>query len=374
MKDGAGLRLRALEKRFGRKEVLQGINLEAEPGEILALTGPSGAGKSTTCRIVSGIEDPNGGELWLGGREIGALSPQARDIAYMYESYALYPNFNVYDNVAWPLRAPGRRTSYDETRIRDCVQEVLDLVELSEFGQRLPGELSGGQKQRVALCRAIIREPAAFLLDEPISHLDAKLRHKLRAAVRVRLKSMNAPTVWCTPDATEGLSVADRVAVLVNGRLLQVGTPEDVYRSPSNVGVARLMGDPSMNLLSGEVVEDACVLVFVNQSVAVRLPAPIQFEIGRSESSEEFVLGIRPADLEICSPEDDASSSTGEVYAVEPFGKFAIVTVRLGEQFVKVKSYGELRAEAGSVIGVRFPDEEYILFEGKSGDAVRMRE
>ena len=366
-----GLRLDGVTKRFGQIEVLRQISFRVNPGEILALTGPSGAGKSTTCRIISGIEQANAGEVWLGRRELSALSPQARDIAYMYESYALYPHLSVYDNVAWSLRAPSRKVKYNEMQIDGFVREVLELVELSGLEQRFPSELSGGQKQRVALCRAIVRLPVAYLLDEPISHLDAKLRHKLRAAVRHRLKSREVSTIWCTPDATEALSVADMVAILVDGRILQIGAPETVYRNPMNVGVARLIGDPSMNLLSGTLVEDGEKLTFVHQSATVRLSDPIRNRLSRVSNGHKFLLGIRPTDLVISAPEKKETSTRAEVYTFEPFGKYSIITLRMGQDLLKIKSYQQVsRLQAGDVVGIQFPDSNFILFEAESGEAI----
>jgi multiple sugar transport system ATP-binding protein len=214
---GEELKLRSLEKRYGDAVALEAFDLDVAPGEIVALTGPSGAGKTTTCRLISGIEAPDAGEIWLGTRRLDEMSPQGRHISYMFESYALYPQLSVRDNIAFPLRAPGHRMRYDERTIAARVGEVLELVEMADLGQRMPAELSGGQKQRVALCRALVQDPTAYLLDEPISHLDAKLRHKLRGAIRRRLRHSGVPTLWCTPDGLEALSVADRVAVLAGG-------------------------------------------------------------------------------------------------------------------------------------------------------------
>ena len=253
MAQSEALKLTSVDKRYGDTAALERLDLEIGPGEILALTGPSGAGKTTTCRLISGIEAPDAGEILLGVRRLDNLSPQERRVSYMFESYALYPQLSVRDNVAFPLRAPGRRMRYDERTIASRVSEVLELVEMADLAQRMPAALSGGQKQRVALCRALVQDATAYLLDEPISHLDAKLRHKLRGAIRRRLRQSGVPTLWCSPDGLEALSVADRVAVLIGGRIEQVDTPMRVYLTPASVKVARLLGDPPTNLLQGEL-------------------------------------------------------------------------------------------------------------------------
>ena len=272
MAQGEALRLISIAKRYGDVVALEALDLDVGPGEIVALTGPSGAGKTTTCRLISGIEAPDAGEIRLGARRLDELSAQDRHVSYMFESYALYPQLSVRDNVAFPLRAPGRRMRHDERAIAARVDEVLELVEMAALAERMPAELSGGQKQRVALCRALVQDPSAFLLDEPISHLDAKLRHKLRGAIRRRLRQTGVPTLWCSPDGLEALSVADRVAVLIGGRLEQVDTPTRVYLAPASVRVARLLGDPPTNLLEGELGRAQDRLVFRCDGLSIELP------------------------------------------------------------------------------------------------------
>ena len=275
MAQSEALKLTSVDKRYGDTAALERLDLEIGPGEILALTGPSGAGKTTTCRLISGIEAPDAGEILLGVRRLDNLSPQERRVSYMFESYALYPQLSVRDNVAFPLRAPGRRMRYDERTIASRVSEVLELVEMADLAQRMPAALSGGQKQRVALCRALVQDATAYLLDEPISHLDAKLRHKLRGAIRRRLRQSGVPTLWCSPDGLEALSVADRVAVLIGGRIEQVDTPMRVYLTPASVKVARLLGDPPTNLLQGELGRQSDRLVFRCDGLSIDLPEAV---------------------------------------------------------------------------------------------------
>ncbi len=241
------LSLETLGKRYGDAAALTAVDIHAERGELVGITGPSGAGKTTICRLVSGIEAPSTGEIFLDGRCATRFPPQARNVAYMFESYALYPHLTVFDNIASPLRSPREAGRRDAAEFNRRIDEILDLTEMEALTARFPSELSGGQKQRVALCRTLVQNPAVYLLDEPISHLDAKLRHKLRGEIRRRQIERDVPTLWCTPDAMEALSVSDRVVVLIDGRVQQIDTPEAVYRTPANTKVAKLIGDPAMN-------------------------------------------------------------------------------------------------------------------------------
>ena len=241
-----------VSKTFAAVRALDSVSLAARAGELLAITGPSGAGKTTLCRIIAGLETPDAGVCRIAGRDVASVPAAARRVAYMFESYALYPHLTVRENVMSPLIAPnGRGTDIGG------VDVLLDFLEIRHLSARLPAELSGGQKQRVALARTLVQRPAVTLLDEPISHLDAKLRHKLRSEIRRIVTSRPSPTLWCTPDAMEALSVADRVAVIDAGRIEQIATPEELWRRPATVRVARLVGDPPMNLLPGRVESHA---------------------------------------------------------------------------------------------------------------------
>jgi ABC-type sugar transport system ATPase subunit len=367
---GQALRLISVEKRYGDVAALEALDLDVGPGEIVTLTGPSGAGKTTTCRLISGIEAPHAGEIRLGARRLDTLSAQERHVSYMFESYALYPQLSVRDNIAFPLRAPGRRMRHDERAIAVRVSELLELVEMTELAGRMPAELSGGQKQRVALCRALVQDPNAFLLDEPISHLDAKLRHKLRGAIRRRLRQTGVPTLWCSPDGLEALSVADRVAVLIGGRLEQVDTPPRVYLAPASVRVARLLGDPPTNLLEGELDRAQDRLVFRCDGLSIELPDAVARRCETIASAREVVLGIRPTELTVV-PASAADGATAEIYAFEPFGKYAIATVQLGASLLKAKSFDQVPLRPGDPVRIRFARSSFLLFDRETGKALQ---
>jgi multiple sugar transport system ATP-binding protein len=354
----AGLELRGIGKGFGATRALDDVHLEVKPGEIVGVTGPSGAGKSTLCRIVAGVETPSEGDVFLDDTRVTSLPPERRRAAFMFESYALYPHLTVFENVAFPLRAPGAPRIPD---IHAVVREVLRFVELENLEARLPGELSGGQKQRVALCRALVQTPRAWLLDEPISHLDAKLQHILRGAIRRRLVTTDTPTIWTSPDAGEALAVADRVAVLVGGRVLQMASPAEIYRRPATVEVARLIGDPPMNLLGGTLIEDAGALRFQHAGFSTRLPR----RLVPSGASRQAVLGLRPSDIQVV----DHGGVRGEVWVWEPLGKYGILTARLGPDLVKVKVAKTRSWAPGETVALSLGAAEPVLFDAATGAA-----
>lgn len=365
----AGLNLDRVDKSFGGDKAIDGLSLDVGPGEVVAVTGPSGAGKSTTCRLIAGLEHSDSGTISLAGRDLTRLPPQQRDVSIMFESFALYPMMNVADNIAFALRAPTKADRQDEAKIARRIDETLALTEMSALRDRMPHELSGGQKQRVALCRALALEPAVYLMDEPISHLDAKLRHKLRGALRRRLVASPAPTVWFTPDSMEALSVADRVAVLIAGRLQQFDTPEAIYSRPANTDVARLVGDPGMNLLRGTLARNNGALLFQNESMSMALSDEMCARLDGGMKGNDVVLGIRATDIEIAEPGANGAYNA-EVYSYEPFGKYAILTVKLGESVIKAKFFDAINAEVEDVLPIRLCARNVVLFNGATAKAI----
>ena len=360
------LELRGLGKTFGSTRALDDVHLAVGRGEILGVTGASGAGKSTLCRVVAGLEAPSDGFVVLDGTDVTTLVPERRRVAIMFESYALYPQLTVFENIAFPLRAPGaRRRSRSEIAAR--VREMLAFVELEALAERRPSELSGGQKQRVALCRALVQEPRARVLDEPISHLDAKLRHVLRGAIRRRLVATDAPTLWTSPDAGEALAVADRVAVLVAGRVAQAATPAEIYRRPATLDVARLVGDPPMNLLRGRLVDERGTLRVRHDAFALAVPLALRPALERRVHGDGVVVGLRPADIRVS---DGPGATRGEVWIWEPLGKFGILSVRLGPDIVKLKIAKARGWTPGETVSLDLGGAEPLLFDAATGAAV----
>ncbi|EWY36437.1 sugar ABC transporter ATP-binding protein [Skermanella stibiiresistens SB22] len=361
--------LAGITKSFGAIKALDDVTLAVEPGEILAVTGPSGAGKSTLCRIIAGLERQDQGVGRFGAEEFTHLAPGRRRVALMFESYALYPHMSVRENVLSPLRAPGgpdRQLDHDGT-----VMEMLKLLEIDQLADRSPSALSGGQKQRVALARALVQDPRILLLDEPISHLDAKLRHKLRGEIRRRLMRRSTPSIWFTPDGLEALSVGDRVAVIDEGRIEQIGTPEDIWLRPATVGVARLIGDPPMNLIKGHVEVKDGRFLFIRRGMTLPLP-PHLVPVARHKVEGRVTLGLRADGVSVVAPGTEGTIP-GEIYSHEPFGKHDIVTFSIaGEVRVKIKTRDQSSFRIGDAAALLCPAEGMALFDTETGKALAL--
>jgi multiple sugar transport system ATP-binding protein len=362
-----GLAVANIRKTFGDTVAVDGVTVSVGAGDVLAVTGASGAGKTTLCRIVAGLERPDEGTVFFGSSLMNSVPAGQRRVALMFESYALYPHLSVRDNILSPLRAPlnadGRRDH------RAIVDEVLESLEIAQFADRLPFALSGGQKQRVALARALVQNPSVLLLDEPISHLDAKLRHKLRASIRQRLRRRLSPSVWSTPDGLEALSVGDRVAVMHKGRVEQVGTPEEIWLTPASVHVAKLVGDPPMNVLHGDIESNGDMYFFAANGIRLRLSRRLA-KAAATVSGKRISLGLRAEALELAGSDVNADF-VGEVYSHEPFGKHEILTFRATDgSLIKVKSRDPVAVRIGDSVSLVCQEHSMALFDAETGRAV----
>ena len=248
----ADISLRDASKRFGEEVAVEGIDLDVADGEFVVILGPTGAGKTTTLRLIAGLETPDAGEIRIGGRDVTGEPPAARDLAFVFQQYSLYPHMTAYDNMAFPLRAPARRVG--EPLIREKITEVARLLHIGHKLDSKATQLSGGEMQRVAIGRALVRDPAAYLMDEPLSSLDAKLRSELRLELKRIQREMGATIVYVTHDQIEAMTMADRIGVLREGRLVQIGTPREIYEAPRNLYVASRLGTPAMNLIPGDLL------------------------------------------------------------------------------------------------------------------------
>ena len=342
------LKLTGIEKSFGATSVLRGVDLEIQPGEFFALLGPSGSGKTTTLRIVAGLEVPTNGSVVLDGQDATSAAPGNRDVAMVFQSYALYPHMSVFDNIAFPLR--NVRTPSRE--IDSLVKEAAARVKIDHLLQRKPGELSGGQQQRVALARAIVRKPALFLLDEPLSNLDAKLRVETRLELKRLQRSLGVTAVYVTHDQEEAMSLADRMAVFMHGALVQQGTPEEVFRRPATVDVASFLGNPPMNLIPARVVDGVAKL----GSASICTPSLA------SLGSREIVLGIRPADITVTERGIEATVSMREV-----LGDDVIVDFAIGDQLIRARSAGMRKLAEGERVQLHFDESALHIFDGQTG-------
>jgi multiple sugar transport system ATP-binding protein len=346
------LNLQNITKEFGPIKALNDISFEVKDKEFFVLLGPTGAGKTTTLRVVCGLEKPESGHVMFDGEVVDSLSPAERDVAIVFQQYSLYPNLTVFDNMAFPLRAPGRNLSNEE--IKSKIEDAAQKLRITHLMNRKTAQLSGGEMQRVAIGRAIVRRPKIFLMDEPLSNLDAKLRESLRAELQHLQTIEGVTTLYVTHDQIEALTMADRIGVINEGKLIQVGTPEDIYDRPTSTFVATLVGSPRINLLEAKS-EDHHVYI---DGMGVRLPAPQDCNL-----PDDFVLGIRPENVTI-SPNGEF---VGEIKLQEPLGVETVVHIGDGEKEITSLATGLVDYKIGE--NIRFDiDQNRLHFftnEGK---------
>ena len=351
--------LENLSKHFGNVRAVDGIDLEVAEGEFLVLVGPSGCGKTTTLRMVAGLEFPTDGEIRVSGERVNEIPAKDRNMAMVFQNYALYPHMTVYENMAFGLRV--RRISQGDIDRR--VKEAAALMGLEDLLHRKPRQLSGGQRQRVAVCRAIVRDPVAFLFDEPLSNLDAKLRVTARAEIRKLQRRLGTTSIYVTHDQTEAMTMGDRIVVMDEGKILQVGPPIELYDRPVNRFVAGFLGSPAMNFIEGRVRRAEGRLEL--EAGALRFPLP---EVCREESA--YTLGFRPEHLGFVDSGARLVSGEGRVELVEPLGSDTFVALDLGGEVLTVKEEGHFRAQVGEGIRVFFDMDNAHLFDGATGARV----
>lgn len=344
----AEIQLRNISKRWGSFVGVDNFDLTIADQEFLVLLGPSGCGKTTTMRMIAGLEEATEGDILIGGKRVNDLDPKDRDVAMVFQSYGLYPNMNVYDNIKFPLKV----RKADPATHDDRVMKAAEMVELTDFLHRKPAELSGGQRQRVALARAIVRKPSVFLMDEPLSNLDAKLRVSTRAQIKNLSHELKVTTVYVTHDQIEAMTLADRVVVMKAGVVQQVGTPTEIYDNPANTFVASFIGSPAMNLMDGDMQDG----VFTGKNVRIE---------GLTGPDGPITLGFRAEDASV------ASGGEGEVsaplYTIELLGDATMLAARAGGQMVSVKAHKEYRAEIGDPVSFSIPASICHLFDRETG-------
>jgi multiple sugar transport system ATP-binding protein len=335
--------MRGIVKRHGAFTALHGIDLDIEPGEFFALLGPSGSGKTTTLRILAGLEPLDAGSVHLDGEDVTDREPGERDVAMVFQSYALYPHMSVYDNIAFPLRMIATPRDEVERAVRDAAAKV----HIDHLLARRPGQLSGGQQQRCALARAIVRKPRLFLLDEPLSNLDAKLRLETRVELRKLQRALGVTTVYVTHDQEEAMTIADRLAVFIDGRIAQIGRPRDIFAYPASTVVAGFIGSPPMNLLPGEV------------SGGVLRVAGTDLHVDRPLGPDGAVtVGLRPAALRIAS-----AGLPARVYLVENLGDTTIDDLDVAGQVVKLRTDQPVGVREGDGVHVGFAADALHVFD-----------
>ncbi len=349
------IELAAVSKRFGDIEVLKNLSLRARKGEFLALLGPSGCGKSTILRMIAGIEACDEGEIVIDGEVVNYKRPSERNVAMVFQSYALYPHMTVRENIAFPLTTRHGR-HFDRAAAAARVAEAAQLVDLADKLERLPSQLSGGQRQRVALARSIVRHPVAFLMDEPLSNLDALLRHEMRQSLIDLHRRVGRTTLYVSHDQFEAMTMADRIVVMDHGRIQQVGTPRDVFARPANRFVAGFVGFPSMNMLAGRI-QSGCFLS--EAGAAIALPNGV-FRAGEAAA---VVLGVRPTDLNLGPAGPGDAALTGAVSRVEYGGSDLFIDLALrGAERVRLRAPPTASVREGETIEARVPKQALHLF------------
>ncbi len=348
----ASLQIAGVRKVFGKGdkavEVLKRIDLDVAPGEFLILVGPSGCGKSTLLNIIAGLEEPTQGQVLMDGRDVVGVPPAQRDIAMVFQSYALYPTMSVADNIGFALEMRKVPRAQREARVR----EVASMLHIDHLLDRRPSQLSGGQRQRVAMGRALAREPKLFLFDEPLSNLDAKLRVEMRAEIK-RLHHVNGTTsVYVTHDQIEAMTLGSRIAVIKDGILQQLGTPDDIYIRPANTYVATFIGSPTMNVVAGRAASAAGPFAIKGGELPLACPAP-----GR-----DLLLGFRPEHVVL----DDKAGWRGEVILVEPTGADTFVVVRTEVGIIMARTLPQVRLHAGDTVGLRVQAEHVHWFDAQT--------
>jgi multiple sugar transport system ATP-binding protein len=346
------IRLSGVSKSFGATRVLEALDLEVRASEFMVLLGPSGCGKTTSMRIVAGLEDATAGDVFVDERRVNDVPARSRNIAMVFQNYGLYPHMTVAENIAYPLRLRGTPESEREQRVRRAAARV----ELEPYLQRKPRELSGGQRQRVALARALVREPVAFLMDEPLSNLDAKLRGSMRSELKHLHHELKTTTLYVTHDQVEAMTLGSRVAVMHQGRLMQLDEPGKVYADPANLFVAGFMGSPPMNFLRGELIEGA----FVADGVRVAGIA--------ARHRGACIAGFRAEDASLT---DAGGAIRGTVFAVEPLGDSTLVTLSCPTGRVVLRARKDTQPAIDAPLGILVAPERLFLFDPQTEQRIR---
>jgi len=354
----ASLTIQKATKSFGALTVLHGVDVDIDDGEFVVLVGPSGCGKSTLLRLIAGLEDMQSGDILIDEKAVTRLHPKDRDIAMVFQSYALYPHMTVAENMGFSLRMRGVAASDGENKVR-AAAEILDLTSLLD---RYPRQLSGGQRQRVAMGRAIVRDPKVFLFDEPLSNLDAQLRVQMRAEIRELHKKLRTTIVYVTHDQIEAMTMADKIVIMRDGHVEQVGSPLDLYDRPANTFVAGFIGSPAMNLLRGAVQERGTSFVLEN-GTRIALHSPVQLDDDRP-----IVMGMRPEDFVLAEEGLEA-----KVRLVEPTGAEMHTVLDVGGNKVTAVFYGRPVLDEGDVIQLAIPTEKLHFFDGRTGQRLVFR-
>jgi multiple sugar transport system ATP-binding protein len=350
------VRLENVNKSFGKVVAVDNLNLKVEDKEFLVLLGPSGCGKTTTLRLIAGLEKPDSGSIYIGERLANNLSPKERNVAMVFQNYALYPYMKVFDNIAFPLRVRNTPKQQIESKVR----ETANMVGIEGLLERKPRQLSGGQQQRVALARALVREPALFLMDEPLSNLDAKLRVQMRTELKKLHHELGVTTIYVTHDQEEAMTLSDRIAIMNKGLLYQLGSPFDVYERPANLFVAGFVGSPAMNTVEGELAEEDGDYIADFRICSVKLPK----EVAETLTSKTLVLGIRPEYILV--DEKSPHGIVAKVEVTEPLGRESILLLNAKGVLLTANTRLMKPLNVGDEVWISFVENRLQMFEKQS--------
>jgi len=359
------IQVEKVTKKFGDRVAVDNVSFEVRDRELMCLLGPSGAGKSTTLRIIAGLEPPDEGNIRIDGKAVNDLPPKDRDLAMMFQSYALYPNKTVYKNLAFPLKS----YKVPEPEIKKRVSDVAKTLGITELLQRFPAQLSGGERQRVAMGRAIVRNPKAFLLDEPLTNLDAKLRVNMRAELKRLQRELGATTIFATPDQLEALTISDRIAIMNQGKFLQDDSPNIIYDHPNNIFTATFVGSPSMNILDCSIEDKNGRVVLNSGDFSLDVSELAEF-ILKGTSGSEAVLGVRPEHIALTEDRAAPSSIPAEVYVTERTRPEQIVHLRVGKTMMQAITPLAFQCDAGQRLWMTIDPAKIHVFDKHSQNAI----
>ncbi len=364
----AHIRLEGIRKTFGKVRALKSIDLDVRDREFFVLFGPAGAGKTTILKTVAGIEFPDGGLVRFDDEIMNRVEPALRNVSMVFENYALYPHMTVYDNIASPMRSPLHRK--DEASIKEQVEKIAGMMGIGSLLERLPSQLSNGQRQRTAIGRCLVRSPRVFLMDEPLAHLDAKLRHLMRTELKSMQAEFDTTTIYVTHDYTEAMSLSDRVGIINEGEIIQIGSGDEIYYTPVNEFVAKLVGEPEINIIEIDLFRRDgrlhAVLRGNGHSFPVEDDVAEALSAAPNDSCSNWHMGVRGINVGYSFTET-GNSVEGTVYNLEPIGNKTILTIRTGDLFFQAVAKNDLQAELDSRIFLSLDMKNALFFNGDTG-------
>jgi multiple sugar transport system ATP-binding protein len=362
----AKVSFRNVWKKYGDLPAVKDLNIECPDGSFLSILGPSGCGKSSTMRMVAGLEHITAGQILFDEKPINTLAPKDRDVAMVFENYALYPHKTVFDNIANPLKLRGQ----DPAKINERVTAAANLLEIGHLLGRRPQELSGGQKQRVAIGRAIVREPKLFLFDEPIAHLDAKLRAHMRGEIKHLQRTLGTTMIYVTHDQLEAMSMADTIAVMHDGELHQLGSPREVYNKPVNAWVAGFVGEPAMNFVDCGVSASGGKTIFSHPNFSISVTPEQARLLSAANSAKSVRMGVRPDAMAVSMSKPEEEHMTGKIFVTELLGGDMIIDVDLDDSRIRVKTSTDFEGVEGQTCYMTINREKWHAFSKENGKAV----